>query len=134
MRIVRTPPLADELANMYQDAGWIDNPDPEKMLRSVNSESEWFVARDNDSNLLGIGRLITDYVRYAFIVDVIIKEEHRKKGVGTSIMNAVIAECRALDIDSVNLWPSEGKVSFYERLGFYSLPSSQPHMKLGNAE
>jgi N-acetylglutamate synthase-like GNAT family acetyltransferase len=92
------------------------------MYKSVNSDSQWFVARDEDSNLLGIGRLIKDHVRYAFIVDVIIKEEHRKKGIGTSIMNAIIAQCRALDIDSVNLWPSEGKVSFYEALGFYSTP------------
>ncbi|MEH6544777.1 MAG: GNAT family N-acetyltransferase [Porticoccaceae bacterium] len=130
MEIERKPPLADELANMYQDAGWIDKPDSEKMFKAINSESEWFVARDSDSNLLGIGRFITDYARYAFIVDVIIKEQHRGKGVGTAIMNKIIAECRMLGIDSVNLWPSEGKVSFYERLGFYALPSSQPHMKL----
>ena len=97
-------PSVDELAKMYQDTGCIDNPDLEKILRSVNSGSEWFVARDNDSNLLGIVRLISDYVRYAFIVDVIIKVEHKKKGVGTSIMLAVISQCRALDIDSVNLW------------------------------
>ena len=134
IKIVREAPSAEELAYMYQDAEWIDNPDPDKMLRSVNSESEWFVARDDESNLLGIGRLITDYVRYAFIVDVIVKKEHRKKGVGKLIMYAVIAECRALDIDSVNLWPSEGKVAFYEGLGFYSLPYSQPHMKLTSIE
>jgi GNAT superfamily N-acetyltransferase len=130
MKIERTPPSADELANMYQMAGWIDDPNPEEMLKSVNSGSEWFVARDVNSIILGIGRLITDYVRYGFIIDVIVKEEHRRKGVATSIMRAVIAECRRLDLDSVNLWPSEGKRSFYEGLGFYSLPATQPHMKL----
>ena len=130
MKIGRNPPSADELANMYQIAGWIDDPNPQKMLKSVNSGSEWFVARDVNSIILGIGRLITDYVRYGFILDVIVKEEHRNKGVATSIMHAVIAECRRLELDSVNLWPSEGKVSFYEGLGFYSLPASQPHMKL----
>ena len=132
MKIERKPPLANELALMYQDAGWIDDPDPNIMGKAVDSGSEWFVARDNDANLLGISRLITDYARYAFIVDVIIKKEHRKQGVGTALMNAIIAECRALGIDSVNLWPSEGKVSFYQSLGFYALPASQPHMKLGN--
>jgi GNAT superfamily N-acetyltransferase len=132
MKIERKPPLANELASMYQDAGWIDNPDPNIMGKSVDSGSEWFVARDNDSNLLGISRLITDYARYAFIVDVIIKKEHRKQGIGTALMNTVISECRTLGIDSVNLWPSEGKVAFYEGLGFYALPASQPHMKLRN--
>ena len=115
---------------MYQEAGWIENPDPAQMLKSVTSDSEWFVARDNNSNLLGIARLITDYARYGFIVDVIIKQAHQQQGIGTTLMNAVIAECRTLGLESVNLWPSEGKVPFYEGLDFYPLPASQPHMKL----
>lgn len=130
MKIERNSPTSDELARLYQEAGWIDNPDPEKMRKSVNSDSEWFVARDMNSNLMGIGRLITDYARYGFIIDVIVKDVYQNNGVGTFIMQAIIAECRRLDLDSVNLWPSEGKVSFYEGLGFYSLPASQPHMKL----
>lgn len=130
MQIERKPPLADELAMLYQQAGWIENPCPEKMRRSVVTDSQWFVARDSDGALLGIARFITDYVRYAFIVDVIIKENQQRKGIGKALMNEVVAECRTLDIDSVNLWPSEGKIPFYESLGFYALPASQPHMKL----
>jgi len=130
MKIERNPPTAEELAYMYQEAGWIKKPDPQQMEKSVLTQSEWFVARDSDKTLLGIGRVITDYVRYAFIVDIIIKEEYQGRGIGKQIMNDVIALCRSLGIDSVNLWPSEGKVPFYEGLGFYALPTTQPHMKL----
>jgi len=130
MKIDRKPPSGDELARMYRDAGWIDDPHPEKMNKAVESGSEWFVARDEGSTLLGIGRIITDYARYAFIVDVIVLEDRRGKGIGTAIMDGIIRECRELGIDSVNLWPSKGKVQFYEKLGFYALPSEQPHMKL----
>jgi len=130
MRIDRNPPTANELAYMYQEAGWIEKPDKEQMEKSVITQSEWFVARDSDKKLLGIGRIITDYVRYAFIVDIIIKEEYQGQGLGKKIMNDIIAQCRLLGLESVNLWPSEGKVPFYESLGFYALPSTQPHMKL----
>jgi len=119
---------------MYRDAGWIDDPYTEKMNKAVESGSEWFVARDESTALLGIGRIITDYARYAFIVDVIVLEGRRGKGIGTAIMNGIIKECRELGIDSVNLWPSKGKVPFYEKLGFYALPSEQPHMKLKDAK
>jgi GNAT superfamily N-acetyltransferase len=95
-------------------------------------ESEWFVARDSDSKALGVGRFISDYARYAFIVDVIVLEKHHGKGIGTALMNEIIMACRGLEVDSVNLWPSKGKVPFYEKLGFYALPSDQPHMKLGS--
>mgnify|MGYP000017223456 FL=1 len=130
MNIDRNAPTAQELSDMYQRAGWIENPDPDQMTRSVVAPSEWFVARDDDNCLMGIGRVITDYVRYAFIVDVITKSEYQKRGIASQIMDDITLFCRELGLESVNLWPSEGKVGFYEKLGFYPLPPSQPHMKL----
>lgn len=130
MKIEKTAPSASELAQMYMDAGWIKDPNVERMQRAVEYQSEWFVARDSDMSLLGIGRIITDYVRYAFVVDVIVKENQRGKGIGTKIMEEILSVCRALEIDSVHLWPSQGKVPFYEKFGFYALPPDQPHMKL----
>lgn len=130
MEIERKPPSATELGRMYRDAGWIENPDPQRMQKAVDNPSEWFVAREKDGSLLGIGRVITDYVRYAFIVDVIVLQTHRGKDIGTGIMEDILSECRTLGIDSIHLWPSKGKVPFYERFGFYALPSDQPHMKL----
>lgn len=128
--LTRDPPTAQELAAMYVMAGWIEKPSLAKMEKALSSNSEWFSVRNEKDELLGIGRFITDYSRYAFVVDVIVDEPHRAKGVGTAIMKAIIEECKRLDIDSINLWPSEGKVSFYEKFGFYAMPGSQPHMKL----
>lgn len=130
MRIVRQAPTAIELGAMYQEAGWIDNPEFTQMQDSVISPSEWFVMRDNEQRFMGMGRLVTDYVRYGFIVDVIVKQTYQKQGIGKKIVDAIVDECRRLGLASVNLWPSEGNVKFYESRGFYALPSSQPHMKL----
>ena len=94
----------------------METADSEKMLCAVQSDSVWYVERDDADTLLGIGRYITDYARYAFIVDVIVVESSRGKGIGTAIMKEIINGCRNLGIDSVNLWPSKGKVPFYERL------------------
>lgn len=130
MVILREPPSALEFAEMYEEAGWIENPNFERMELAINHTSEWFVSRKKDGSLRGIGRIITDYIRYAFMVDVIVKESEQGKGVGSDLMRAILAKCASLSIDSINLWPSEGKVSFYERFGFYALPPGQPHMKL----
>lgn len=130
MKIQQQPPTDTELASLYIQAGWMETADSEKMLCAVQSDSVWYVARDDADTLLGIGRFITDYARYAFIVDVIVVESSRGKGIGTAIMKEIINGCRNLGIDSVNLWPSKGKVPFYERLGFYALSADQPHMKL----
>lgn len=131
--IARVPPSATELGRLYQDAGWIASPDLERMQHVVDHESEWFVARNENQALLGLGRIITDYIRYAFIVDVIVENPFRGAGIGSAIVESMLTECKAIGIDSVNLWPSKGLVPFYERFGFYSLPSDQPHMKWGGS-
>jgi len=124
-------PSAAELSRMYQEAGWIENPNLERMQKAIEYQSVWFVARNEEGALLGIGRIITDYIRYAFIVDVIVAQSFQGKGIGTSLMEAILSKCQSIGIDSINLWPSKGKVRFYERFGFYALPPDQPHMKLG---
>lgn len=40
------------------------------------------------------------------------------KGVGTKIMERMLADCRASNISYVFLWPLAGAVSFYEQFGF----------------
>lgn len=130
--IDRNPPLYSELEHLYLQAGFIEHKDPSKMVRVVESGMEWFSARNNDGELVGLGRLITDYVRYGFVVDVIVEEKYQRLGIGSSIMGKIIDKCRELKLDSVNLWPSRGKVPFYEKLGFKALGSDQPLMKLNN--
>ena len=130
MEISREPPSATELAAMYINAGWMESPDRVKMTSAVNSASDWFVVRNESDDLIGLGRLISDYARYAFIVDVIVHDSYHGQGIGTKITTAILATCREYDIDSINLWPSKGKESFYKRFGFYSLPQDQPHMQL----
>lgn len=127
--VERAAPSAKELARFYTEAGWLVDPEIGKMQKAVDSKSAWFTVRDDASFLIGVGRFITDYARYAVIVDVMVVESRQGQGIGTKIMEAMLEECRLLDIDSINLWPSKGKEPFYERLGFYALPAEQPHMK-----
>lgn len=133
VKIKNEPPSSKELEYLYLQAGFINEENPLKMDRLVESGSEWFSARTDNGELVGIGRLITDYTRYGFVVDVIIDEGCQRQGVGRSIMNKIIGKCRELDLDSVNLWPSKGKVTFYEMLGFEALGDDQPLMKLRRA-
>lgn len=51
-------------------------------------------------------------------------------GLGTHLMQRVIQDLLAYDIDTIHLWPTKGRVGFYERLGFRALSGEQPVMKL----
>lgn len=130
--IENKPPLPQELEHLYLQAGFIEEKNAIKMVHIIESGTEWFSARTKNEELTGIGRLITDYARYGFVVDVIIEEKYQRQGIGSSIMRKIINKCHELDLDSVNLWPSKGKIDFYEKLGFKALDNDQPLMKLKN--
>ena len=127
--ITAQPPTATELEALYRQARFPISLDGNKMSRALTANAEWFVARDTDNSVVGIGRLVTDGVRYGFVVDVIVEHSCQRQGIGTSIMEQIMFKCRALKLDSVHLWPSRGKVPFYQRFGFEPLSGERPHME-----
>lgn len=130
IQITNAAPSASELAQFYSEAGWVETPSIEEMQACVESTSSiWFSAMNGEKRC-GIARVITDGARYAFIVDVIVSKSHQGQGIGDKIISEVVCYCREKEFASINLWPSEGLVPFYEKHGFYALGPQQPHMKL----
>lgn len=129
--ITTTPPSAKTLGELYLQAGFIKGVlDQDKLLRAVQSQSTWYVARDSNNQVIGISRFISDYARYACIYDVIVDEQFQGMGIGTALMHKIIAKCIELNLDTIHLWPTKGKKSFYTQLGFFALTDEQPVMKL----
>lgn len=85
------------------------------------------VAVYDGDHLIGTGRIISDGF-YAFIVEVMIKPDFQRKGIGTGIMKRLIAKCIADDIPTIYLWSAEGKHPFYEKLGFKMKDPKTPFM------
>lgn len=67
---------------------------------------------------MAAARILTDFVYYAKVYDVVVADSHRDDGVGTRLMEA-ITETAALDsVDVLELRCREGLVPFYEHVGF----------------
>ena len=81
-----------------------------------------------EGRLAGTGRVISDGVLHALIVDVIVPPEYQGRGIGTSIMERLIERCRAARIHDVQLFCARGKAPFYRRLGFVNRPADAPAM------
>ncbi|HEY0736547.1 MAG TPA: GNAT family N-acetyltransferase [Herpetosiphonaceae bacterium] len=54
----------------------------------------------------------------AYLTNVYVIPPLRNHGLGARLMQAAIEACRALDVDSAILWPSEQSQSLYRRFGF----------------
>ena len=81
-----------------------------------NSYVTVFVYRGN--RLVGFGRAISDGAYQAAIYDVAIVPECQKQGIGTIIINNILAR---LTQCNVILYSSPGKEAFYRTLGFRSM-------------
>jgi GNAT superfamily N-acetyltransferase len=55
---------------------------------------------------------------HAYITNLFVQTDHRGRGAGGRLLSAALAECDALGVDTVFLWPTPQSRSLYERHGF----------------
>lgn len=74
----------------------------------------------HENEPIGIGRVVGDGGCFFEIVDIAVRPEHQKKGVGRLIMDAVMSYLHANAPSSayVSLMADHGTPEFYERFGF----------------
>ena len=91
----------------------------------------WYaVSAYEGERLVGTGRIIGDGVLHALLVDVIVDPDYRHRGIGSAIVERLVAECRRHRIVDVQLFCEFGVSPFYERLGFAARPEDAPGMEL----
>lgn len=119
-RIVETltESQVSDLMDLYKNEFWSDKrtrQDVEKMLASTDVIIGLVAECDR---LIGITRVITDFVYRAMIFDVIIKPTHRKMGLGAKLMDAVLNHPKLQTVENFALNCLPNMMPFYERWGF----------------
>ena len=75
---------------------------------------------------MGYGRILSDGVMHAMIYDRIVAPDYRGRGIGASILDRLVQECRDAGIYDVRLFCARGKREFYEKRGFVSRADDAP--------
>lgn len=125
--------IPDPLAfvRLFTTTGW----DPQDRL-TVEAAARalaptWYaVSAYEGVRLVGTGRIIGDGVLHALLADVIVDPAYQHRGIGSAIVEGLVAECRRHRIVDVQLFCAPGVESFYERLGFAARPDDAPGMEL----
>jgi GNAT superfamily N-acetyltransferase len=108
-----------QLMQLYASAWWAADRQPERV---------WAMLADTDlvialvhrptGRLLGVARVLTDFVYQALLVDVIVDEAERGSGLGARLLDAVVDHPRLRDVRSLELVCRPELVPFYRRWGF----------------
>jgi GNAT superfamily N-acetyltransferase len=85
---------------------------------------------EDRGEVVGIGRVIGDGGLFFEVVDIAVVPEHQKKGLGKTIMDALMSwlAVNAPPTAFVNLVADEGLSGFYEKYGFRVRPPEAPGM------
>ena len=127
--IANDPPSVELLGTLFLESGFVENFDEDRLTRAIAATSRWWTVLDSGTGeAIAIGRCLTDWVRYACIYDVVVTKTRQRQGIGRALMQAIIRDLA--DVGTVHLWPTKGKVRFYESLGFKGLSAEQPVMVL----
>jgi GNAT superfamily N-acetyltransferase len=81
----------------------------------------------NDKQI-GFARVITDYVVFAYLMDVFINEEHRGKGYSSILINSMMTEPKLKEVKIWRLATSDAHF-LYEKFGFKALAHPEKMME-----
>ena len=81
----------------------------------------------NDKQI-GFARVITDYVVFAYLMDVFIVEEHRGKGYSSILINSMMTEPKLKEVKIWRLATSDAHF-LYEKFGFNLLAHPEKLME-----
>ena len=103
------------LVSLFADAGWARRGGNVASLAAVIAGSRWVVTAWHDGALVGFARAISDGVTTAYVTDVVVAREHRRRGVARMLMSQLLA---GRDTIQFILRADPDLHPFYRSLGF----------------
>ena len=109
----------DEIIDLYRAGGWWEmGYDKAAIPRLLDGSFLVVIAKDEENNAVGMGRLISDGASDAYIQDVVVFPEYRERGIGSRIVSALKKLALAYGHSWIGLISAPGKEEFYRRAGF----------------
>jgi ribosomal protein S18 acetylase RimI-like enzyme len=113
------PSRFPQLLELFADEWWTTSREAgavEQML--AHSGVVVGLVDASSDRLVGFARAITDHTFLAVVLDVIVDPAYRGNGLGTRLIEEVLARPELASVDSIELVCQPELVAFYERRGF----------------
>jgi len=118
----------DEIVELYKAGGWWkESYNPSSIHQMIIGSFVFAVVVDNKSDkAVGMGRVISDGVSDAYIQDLVVLPEYRKKGLGKKLVDILIKQCLSKGIVWIGVIAEPGSDKLYQGLGFKPMKDHIP--------
>jgi GNAT superfamily N-acetyltransferase len=106
--------MIDEVVNLLRQTHWAKNRPKEVIEETI--KNSFCIAVYHCGMQIGFARIITDFAVYSLILDVIIDEKYRGKGLGKKLVEFITNHPR-LKNTSLVLWTKNAE-KLYKKYGF----------------
>ena len=114
------------LQNFLKDVYWAAGRTLEEVQTTIDSSFCFGIYLNDDQ--IGFCRVITDYVVFAYVMDVFIAENHRGKGYSSILVNAMMTEPKLQQVKIWRLATSDAHF-LYQKFGFKNLAHPEKMME-----
>lgn len=112
---------------------WGEAPDDPDLAARIIAGSHCFMIATGGSEIVGMGRALSDGVSDAYIQDVTVAKTYRGQGIGTCIIEKLVERLHQDGLEWIGLIAEKNSYQFYERLGFKKMPNAVPMLKNDHA-
>ncbi len=114
------------IQHFLKDIYWAAGRTIEEVQTTIDSSFCFGIYLDNEQ--IGFARVITDYVVFAYMMDVFIDEAHRGKGYSSILIEAILKEPK---LQQVKIWRLATRDAHfvYEKFGFKLLAHPERMME-----
>jgi len=116
-------PSVEEFSTLRKKIGWGEiNSNVAEV--SLNNSLFHVIIRD-ESQLIGMGRVVGDGAMYFYIQDVVVDPNYQNSGIGTALMDQIekYLSITATKGSTIGLLAAKGKETFYTRYGYTQRPN-----------
>ena len=95
---------------LFESTGWnkTANLTPDELFFALH-HSWYSISAYHSDYLIGFGRILSDGILHALIVEMIIHPDYQGQGIGSYIMLDMLEKCRAAKIRDIQLFCARGK-------------------------
>jgi len=114
------------IQNFLKDIYWAAGRTIEEVQVTIDASVCFGIYLDNQQ--IGFARVITDYVVFAYLMDVFIDEKHRGQGYSSLLINAMMKDPQLQQVKIWRLATSDAHF-LYEKFGFTPLAHPEKMME-----
>jgi GNAT superfamily N-acetyltransferase len=119
----------DDIHTILSKVFWSPNITKAEILKGIKNSALVVGAYSGGTHQIGFLRVVSDKVRFAYLMDVVVHEDYRRQGIGQRMVNFALSHPELKDVYQWILFTKDAH-DVYEKCGFTLLKNQENWMSI----